>query len=737
MQEKEALMHCNPTRRTFLKGTAATAALAAVGTCSVAAWRAEQAEAAATGAAKIQGASLCNGCSSKCGLIATALDGRLWTVEGMKEHPYSKGTLCGRGHGAAQWAYSDGRLTQPMKRAADGSFAPISWDDALAEIGAKVQEIIAEAGPEALAIIQDPRPSGKYYSKRFMNALGSPNVYTHAAACNLSKESGIQEATGAQNFSVDFPNTKMVVFIGRSYGDGIRPSSVKSLAGAAEGGARVVIVDPRLNNTGVFATDWVPIRPGADIAFLLGIANVLVTRDLYDHAFVEQSAVGFPEFAAQVTEYTPEWAEGICDVPADTIVEIAESLAAAAPACAIEPSWRAAFGCAYQNSFETARAVCAVNALLGCWGQKGGALITSSPKAGDVDPVKFPEVPKPAAKRLGDAEYPLALSGTGTNLAVLNGCADGAIQGVFFYNSNAVQGYAQPAKWREALSQAKLVVTIDVQMSETALASDYVLPECTVLERLELPEFIGGKKHYVALRTPVIERIHPETRPCDEIFAGLAEACGVGEYFDFTVEELADAQLASVGTSLDAVREAGIVELADPGFAFGTPTFKTPTEKFQFASAKVAEAGLNPVIGYVPRLVEPAEGEFFLIGGKQGIHSHTMTLNLEALNAISREYQLERLWMAASDAADLGIVDGDTVELSSSECSGQVAVKVTERLKPGVLFLPTHYGGTSPYLTRAQGFGLNMMDFVPLHLEPGVGSTMSQEVAVKVRKVEG
>ena len=76
------------------------------------------------------------------------------------------------------------------------------------------------------------------------------------------------------------------------------------------------------------------------------------------------------------------------------------------------------------------------------------------------------------------------------------------------------------------------------------------------------------------------------------------------------------------------------------------------------------------------------------------------------------------------------------MELSSSEASGRVAVKVTERLKPGVLFLPTHYGSTSPYLTRAQGFGLNMMDFIPLHLEPAVGSTMSQEVAVTVRKVE-
>ena len=92
-----------------------------------------------------------------------------------------------------------------------------------------MKAIIADKGPQALAMVQDPRPSGKYYTKRFMNALGSANVYTHGAACNLSKESGIQEATGAQNFSVDFPNTKMVVFIGRSYGDRIRPSSVKSL----------------------------------------------------------------------------------------------------------------------------------------------------------------------------------------------------------------------------------------------------------------------------------------------------------------------------------------------------------------------------------------------------------------------------------------------------------------------------------------------------------------------------
>ena len=568
-----------------------------------------------------------------------------------------------------------------MRRAADGSFEAIDWDTAFSEIGAKVKDILARTAPKPWQSSTDPRPSGKEYSKRFINALGSANIYTHGAACNSSKEAGFAQTIGTGNFSVDFGNSKMVVFIGRSYGDGIRPSSVQSLAAAADKGTRIVIVDPRLNNSGIFATDWVSIKPGTDLAFLLGICNVLIEEDLYDHEFVEQNAVGFDEFAAQAKEYTPAWAEQQCGVPAATIEEIARALAKAAPAAAVEASWRAAFGCAHQNSFDTARAVTAVNALLGSWGAKGGALLTSSPKAGDIDKQKFPSAPKPEAKRVGDKEYPLAPSGMGSNLAVLQAALDGAMKGVFFYNSNAVQGYAQPKVWREGLEKTDLVVTIDVQMSETAQQSDYVLPEVTYLERLELPEFVGGKKHYVGMRTVALEKIHPETRTCDEIFNGLAEACGVGEYFQFTAEDWAEAQLATVGVSLDQMKKEGVVELPDPHFEYGVPTFKTASGKFEFKTDKVGEAGLNPVIGWIPRKVTPQSGEFAIVGGKQGIHSHTMTQNIEALHAISREYHMERLWMAAKDAADLGVQTGDTVEVSSSEHTGQVEVRVTQRLK--------------------------------------------------------
>ena len=192
--------------------------------------------------------------------------------------------------------------------------------------------------------------------------------------------------------------------------------------------------------------------------------------------------------------------------------------------------------------------------------------------------------------------------------------------------------------------------------------------------------------------------------------------------------------LKEVGiTHVSEVKEQ---ELPDPNFQYGTPKFKTPSGKFEFSSEAVGAAGLNPVIGWIPRKVTPKDGEFAIVGGKQGIHSHTMTQNIACLNAISREYHMERLWISAQDAEDLGVQTGDTVEVASSEHVGQVEARVTQRLKPGVVFLPTHYGGSSPYQSRAYEFGLNMTDFVPFHMEPGTGATMSQEVAVTVRKVE-
>ena len=619
-----------------------------------------------------------------------------------------------------------------------GKFEKITWDQAYSEIAEKVKAIIDEKGPQALAMVQDPRPSGSFYTKRFMNALGSPNVYTHGAACNMSKNAGFTQVIGTGDFTSDVANSKMTMFIGRSYADAIKPSQLHAMQKAHENGAELVIVDPRLNNSIAFADEWVPINPGTDLAFILAMAHVVVHNKLYDASYIAENTVGFEEWADYLKDCTPAWAEEITGISKDTIERLATDLATAAPAASIEPSWRGAYGCSYANSGETARAVCCFNTLLGCWNQEGGAFFGNSVKAGDLDKEKFPSVPKPEGKIAGAAEYPLSLAGMGVNVYAAELAKKGEIKGMFFYNSNMVAGYSNPKYLEDCLSNLELSVAIDIQMTETCQACDYVLPDTSYLERLEVPEFIGGKIPAVSLRDQVIEKIHPNTKPVDEIFTELAEACGVGEYFQFTVEELADAQLRTVGLTLDGLRVAGTARFPEKTFKFGkTPTWKTPTGKIQFSSEACHAAGYPSVPQWTEPVASVPEGDnyFRLIGGKQAVHTHTQTANVPALMNISKQYNLDRVWINASRAAKLGIAEGDEVEISNDEAKGTVKVHVTERINPEALYMPSHYGCSSKDEKTAYGFGLRQMDFVPFRIEPGYGGICSQEAIVSVRKV--
>lgn len=723
------------SRRSFLAGSAAVAAVAAgSGYVSFSNWERAQADERPE---EKPVHSLCNSCSSKCGFTAYVRpDNRFTTMVGDKEHPYCDGTLCARGYGYVSATYSEDRLTQPLKRNDAGEYAAISWDDAYREIAEKVKSIIASDGPAALAMIQDPRPSGSFYTKRFMHALGCANVYTHGVACNMSKVSGMTQAIGAGDFTVDVAGADMVMFIGRSYADGMRPGSLHMLQAAREKGAYLVMVDPRYNASCLYMDEWLPIRPGTDLALILAMANVLVTAGTYDKDYVENYSVGFEDWAARLEEYTPEWAAEITGIDAATIERVAEKMWECAPRAAIEQGWRASTGCSYQNSGETARAICLFNTLLGCWGVEGGAAFPSSASASKLTDARFAAPAAPKDKILGQAEYPLSAGSMGVSTYALSQIPEGKVKGVFFYQSNCVGGYSNPAKLAEFVKAAELSVCIDVQMTETCLACQYVLPDTTYLERLEVPEFVGGRIPYVGLRDQVLEKIHPETRPVDQIFTELAEACGVGEYFKFTVDELADAQLQTIGLSLDGLREmGGFTTFPDKPQKFGLKTsWNTASKKVQFTSEACEKAGLPASPGWLEPLVMPGEGEFRLIGGKQSIHTHTQTANVDTLMAISKQYGLERAWLNADAAAKLGIADNDEIEITSSEFTGKVRVKVTQLIEPTSLYVPSHYGRNVAEQRIANGVGVAQMDFVPFHVEPGYGGTMSQEVIVTVKK---
>ena len=150
--------------------------------------------------------------------------------------------------------------------------------------------------------------------------------------------------------------------------------AVDALNDARRRGAKIIVVDPRRSGSAALADRWLRVRPGCDLALLLGIAHVLVSEDLYDHEFVDRYATGFDELAQAASAWTPEWAESRCDVPAAEIVATARDLAAAAPAAVVDAGFHGGIGIAYANSTQTARAICLVDVLLGCIGHVGGAL---------------------------------------------------------------------------------------------------------------------------------------------------------------------------------------------------------------------------------------------------------------------------------------------------------------------------------------------------------------------------
>lgn len=150
------------------------------------------------------------------------------------------------------------------------------------------------------------------------------------------------------------------------------------------------------------------VRPGCDLALLLGIAHVLIAEGLYDREFVVRYTTGFDELAQAAAAWTPEWAESMCDVPATEIVATARDLAAAAPAAVVDAGFHGGIGIAYANSTQTARAICLVDVLLGCIGHAGGALNPPMPLVlGDLDPTRFATPPVSRGPKLGSERYPL------------------------------------------------------------------------------------------------------------------------------------------------------------------------------------------------------------------------------------------------------------------------------------------------------------------------------------------
>lgn len=245
-------------------------------------------------------AAFCTQCRSRCGCVAVVEGNRLVAVEPDPSHP-TGAKLCPKGRAAPELVHHPERLTTPLKRtapkgAADPLWQPISWDEALDTIAARMAAIRDAHGPEQVAF-SVTTPSGSHlqdsiaWIERFVRAYGSPNTIYATEICNWHKDYATRFTFGHDIGTPDFAHTDCVLLWGNN------PAvtwlaRVAEIQGAKKRGARMVVVDPQPTALAKQADCWLQVRPGTDQALALGLAHRMIESGRFDQEFLRRWSNG-------------------------------------------------------------------------------------------------------------------------------------------------------------------------------------------------------------------------------------------------------------------------------------------------------------------------------------------------------------------------------------------------------------------------------------------------------------
>jgi anaerobic selenocysteine-containing dehydrogenase len=379
-----------------------------------------------------------------CGMLARRINGRVVSLEGHPLHPRNKGTLCPKGVAQLMAVYDPNRVKAPLLRTNEkgvpGKWRQISWDEALTLVAEKMNEV--RKRDKRLLVWQKGRSKAKnFYDKAFVKASGATKLH-HGAYCSDAGYRAAEYTLGPHGvLHPDFRDTRYLL----SWGWNITNAGgnktcwltwPQQLTEARERGLKVVHIDPRLRSAGPFADEWIPIKPQTDLALALALSRELIQRGTIDREYLmrhtnspflvkedgfflrvngkeqvwdsksgsakpfdaegvepalggtftvgeDKVKTAFQVFKDHVAGSTPEWAAGICDIPAETIRRIARELgenAMIGSTVVVDGKripYRPVGIMAYHMTqtelgFQTIRAMMMLFMLLGAYGAVGG-----------------------------------------------------------------------------------------------------------------------------------------------------------------------------------------------------------------------------------------------------------------------------------------------------------------------------------------------------------------------------
>ena len=468
----------------------------------------------------------CFNCESGCGLLAyvDTADLTIKKLEGNPAHPGSRGRNCAKGPATVNQLDDPERILYPLRRTGPrgaGGWERVRWDDALDDIAGRIRRAILEGRHEEV-MYHVGRPGEDGFAERFLQAWGIDGHNSHTNLCSSGARFGMALWTGYDRPSPDHANAKVILLLSSHLETGhyFNPHAQRIMEGKL-GGAKLVVLDPRLSNTAAHADLWLSPWPGSETAILLSVASYLLRTRQVDRDYLArwvnwseylerlhpEAPVTFDAFLdhleADYARYTFEAAAAEADVEPARIEELARLVASCDHRLSAHV-WRSA--CAGNlGGWQVARALWFLLALTGSIGTVGG----TSPNGWSKFIPKGPTTPEAHDhwnELTWPAEYPLATNEMSILLPHFLEEGRGRVDVYFSRVWNPVWTAPDGFSWLEVLSDEDKVglhVALTPTWSETAEFADYVLPMGHAAERHDTASYETHAGRWLGFRQPV------------------------------------------------------------------------------------------------------------------------------------------------------------------------------------------------------------------------------------------
>ncbi len=678
--------------------------------------------------------TVCGYCGVGCGMVlqvtTDAKSDRHHVVKstGNKQHPANFGRLCTKGTTTADLLTAPGRMGTAHLRTDRGAPAePIDIDDAIARCGKGLREIVDQHGPDAFALYVSGQMSleAQYLANKLAKGfIGTNQIESNSRLCMASASSGYKLSLGADGppgSYEDFDRADAFFVIGANMAD-CHPILFLRMMNRVKSGAKLIVVDPRRTATAQKADLFLQINPGTDLALLNGLLHLIVENGYTETEFIADFTEGWEQMPGFLRQYTPEAVSGITGLAVADLHTAARWIGESANWMSC---WTMGLNQSTHGTWNT-NAVCNLHLATGaiCRPGSGPFSLTGQPNAMGGREMGYMGPGLPGQRSVGSADDRAfvedrwgiprgtlrAEAGTGT-VDLFSRMAEGRIKACWIICTNPTASVANRKTVLEGLEEAELVIGQDAFLdTETNEYADVLLPAALWTESEGV---MVNSERNLTLFQPAV-KAPGQALPDWQIIARIACAMGYSDSFSYesageVFEEIKQFWNPATGydlrgSSYDLLRRGPLQWPCPPGATGG----RSP---IRYVNDGVSQTRLIRADGTVPRLAFPTpsgravffarphlppeempDGDFpFVLNTGRLPHQwHTMTKTgkVAKLNRLNPGPFVE---IHPDDAARLGIVEDDPVEIASRRGRAVLAAVVTDRVRPGNCFAPFHW----------------------------------------------